>query len=328
MTEWFSKAVIPLFVTLFLAGCSSASAGGEIAVIEVEVPLKEPAWVDGEEVVLAIAQDEPRIARVSAEGGVDYRRFDEELGDTITPNSEDTRYAYLPQPESGRVAVLDTATLETVDAFDLGFRPVRTTLDAQSEVLFVLSEDGRTVAGTHLEEEEGAFPTVEVGGAELLEAPEKGLYPAFWVAGPDEVSYYAGEPPERLVEASIAAKDITADLSVAQRAYVAEEGSSGRVVAFEGDPDEYLEGDLVATAELDLDGTVEHLASDELHVFAAMEGKVVAMRRESLEVVQSVEFGGERGSLSDAIPSGVAVGTDNVYVTLEGEPYIISVEKP
>lgn len=329
MTDALPKAAMVLLAALLVAGCSSsARAVDRVSVIEVEIPLKEPEWADGQEAVLATAGDGSRIARISSEGGVDYRTFDEEIGDTVTPNPEDPRFAYLPLPGSERIAVLSAATLETLRSFDLKNPPLQTSLDVQSGVLFAISEDGATVSGVDLEKEGGTFPTTEIGGVELLEAPEKGLYPAFWVGGPDGVAFYAGERPEKLVESPISAKDIAADRESAQRVFVVEGGPSGRVVALEGDPQRYLEGDLVVAAERSLDGPVEYLASDSLYVFAAMRGELVVMRRETLEVIETVEFSEARKSLAGAAPSGVTVGAERAYVTLEDEPYVISVEKP
>ncbi len=51
---------------------------------------------------------------------------------------------------------------------------------------------------------------------------------------------------------------------------------------------------------------------------------------ETLEIVETMEFGptlqGE--NLEGSKPSGLAVGEGTVYVTLEGEPYLLLVEKP
>lgn len=123
------------------------------------------------------------------------------------------------------------------------------------------------------------------------------------------------------------AEDIAVDLTSAQRAYVAE---GSRVVALEGDPEGLLEGDLEVVATRELGERVERVASDELYVFAATGGELVVMRRETLELVETVDIGRllEREGAGPAPVSGIAVGKEDVYLTFEGEPYVSSVEKP
>jgi hypothetical protein len=215
-----------------------------------------------------------------------------------------------------------------VDSYDVGGSPAYVTLDAQPEVLFALSKDGSKVSGVGIETPE-ELPAVEVGGGAgtLVEAPEKGLDPAFWIAGPGGVAFYGGDPLERMVWRPMEAQDIAVDLTSSQRAYIAE---ADRVVALEGDPEHLLEGNLEVMATRNLGEKVERLASDELHVFAATQDRLVAMRRETLEPIDSVEFGPllEREGVRPSDISGITVGAEDVYLTLEGEPYLLSVKKP
>jgi hypothetical protein len=103
-----------------------------------------------------------------------------------------------------------------------------------------------------------------------------------------------------------------------------------RIVALEGDPQEYLEGRLVDVAERDVGAPVERVASDELEVYAATEDRLVVMRRETLETVESVDFGRllEKEDVRPKGISGIAVGSDDVYVAFEGAPYVLKVKKP
>jgi hypothetical protein len=330
-----APAVAALFAGLFLAaGCSAAGSEQQVGLLEVDVPLREPSWIPGKEALLAPSEDRRQVVRVDvgaatpgSRAPIHSEKF-EDIGENLAVNFEDPDLAYLPRPDAGEISTLDTDSLRVVDEREVGDSPGYVTLDVQSEILFALSEGGSRVSAIEIEAS-GGVPPVEVGvGSEaLIEAPEKGLEPAFWTAGPGGVSYYHGDPPERLVGQPMEATDIAVDLNVAQRAYVAE---GDRVVALEGDPEKYLEGDLVVTATRSLGEQVEHVASDELHVFAATEEKLVAMRREGLEVVESVEFGRllEREGKTSAGVSGIAVGAEDVYLTLEGEPYVLRVKKP
>lgn len=332
--RWVPTVLALLMLAALPAGCAAAGSGQKAGLLRVDIPLREPLWVPEKEVVLALSEDRRQVVRVDvgeAKPGTRAPVRSEEIadaGENLALSHEEPELAYLPRPESGRISALDIETLRVVGGYGVGDSPSHITLDAQSEILFALSEDGSTVSGVELETS-GEIPAVNVeGGPEtLVEAPEKGLDPAFWTAGPDGVAFYGSDPPERLVSRQIEATDIAVDLTSSQRAYVAR---AGRVVALEGDPEHFLKGKLEIVATRSLGEKVEHVASDELHVFAASSGKLVAMRRETLESVETVEFGPlfEREGISPRGVSGITVGTQDVYLALEGEPYVLSVRKP
>lgn len=160
----------------------------------------------------------------------------------------------------------------------------------------------------------------------MLEAPEKGFYPSFWLANRDGVSFYHGEPSpiKLLTDRRISVEDMALDLESSQRAYIAEAGSS-RVVALEGDPEGLLEGRLLEVAAQDLGEQVEYVQAESTEVYAATRDKLFVMRREDLSVEETVDF---REPLADealksAPVSGMAVGKEKVYLTLEGQPYVV-----
>lgn len=336
MTRGPLKAALALAAALaaattVLVGCSAAASGPKAELLEVGVPLAEPSWAPDEGALLAVGGDGRRVVRVGVgeAGGVAVKtRKIPDLGENVVVDPEAPGRAYLGRPGRGEISVLNTDTLRVVGGYGVGGSPYSVTLDGQSEVVFALSEDGARVSSAELGGGE-EIPAVRVEGGEgaLIEAPEKGLEPAFWVADPTEVSYYHGDPPERLVGKGIGAADIAVDPTSAQRVYLAD---GERVVALEGDPQRYLEGSLISLAERDLGGTVERLACDELHVFAATRDELVAMRREGLEVVETVDFGRllEDKGVDPGGISGIAVGSEKVYVAFEGAPYILSVKKP
>lgn len=321
-------------VLVLLAGCSSVGSEAKLELLRVNTPLREPVWVPKKEAVLALSEDGQRVVRVAvgetkpgSRAPVRSREF-EDLGDNLTLSPEEPDLAYLPRPDSGRISALDTDGLRVVDNHDVGDTPSYVTLGAQSETLFALSEDGATVSGMGLETPE-RIPSVGVGGSTetLLESPEKGLDPAFWTAGPAGVAYYGGNPLKRLVEGPMESADVAVDLASSQRAYIAE---GNRVVALEGDPEDFLGGRLEVMATRNVGERVERLASDELFVFAVTQDRLVAMRRETLKTVESVGLGRllEREGVSSVSISGITVGTEDVYLTLEEAPYVLSIKKP
>lgn len=328
-------ALVALAMMLVLFGsCATAGSQQKVEVLRVDVPLQEPVWVPEKEVVLALSEDRRRVVRINVNEANPGDRAPirsvefEDVGQNLALNPEDPGLAYLARPKSGRISALSTDSLRVMDSYDVGDSPTYVTLDVQSEVLFALSKDGSTVSGEEIETPE-EIPAAEVGGdaRTLVEAPEKGLDPAFWIAGPGGVAFYGGVPPERMVWRSMEAHDIAVDLTSSQRAYIAE---ADHVVALEGDPERLLEGKLEVMATRSLGERVQCLTSDELYVFAATRDKLVAMRRETLKPVDSVAFGPllERENVRPSGITGITVGAEEVYLTLEGEPYVLSVKKP
>jgi hypothetical protein len=85
-------------------------------------------------------------------------------------------------------------------------------------------------------------------------------------------------------------------------------------------------------ASRNLGGKVEAITSDALYVYAATKDRLVVMLRETLETVETVDLGGkfEQNNLHPRGISGIATGESagGVYLTLAGEPYVISISKP
>lgn len=328
-----------LVVALALAGGCAAfggSAGPEekVEALEVHAPLREPVWVPGKDTLLALEEEEPRVVLVDPEASgssvVAHSREFGGVGENVALNVRAPDQAYLPRSGQGEISVLSTEDLRRLGSLDAGGSPARVTVDAASEILFALSEDGSVVRGIDLEGSR-EIPPVEVGRGQrtLLEAPEKGLYPAFWVAGSRGLAHYTGDPPERKASMEMEAGDIAVDPVSAQRAYVAEAGT-GRVAAVEGDAEALLEGDLEVVVERTLGERVEHIAVGELFVYAATRERLVVMRRHDLKTYETTEYREplERDPLKSAGISGLTVGKERVYLTLGGEPYLLSVDKP
>jgi hypothetical protein len=324
---------------LLVGGCASAGAGQQQArLLRVDDPLKEPAWVPSKNVLIAPSEDGRRVERVdldaSENGKVPVRSVGlEDLGENVALNPREPGLAYIARPDSGRISALDTDTLRVVRGYDTGGTPSYVTVNAQPELLFALSEDGSEVLGVDLATS-GEIPAVLVDGDSqtLAQSPEKGFDPALWIAGSQGTTYYGGDPLKSMARSPKDAEDVVVDAESAQRIYLAE---GSRLTALEGDPQGQLRGDLEEMASRDLDGKIEAVTSDAIYVYAATQDRLVVMRRETLETVETVEAV-DLGDVSgrDALPptgiSGITTGesADGVYLTLEGEPYVLSIRKP
>jgi hypothetical protein len=318
-----------VFVT---AGCSAAGAGQQARLLRVDDPLKEPVWVPND-ALLALSEDGRRVERVDFGASGSGRVLSSELqdlGEDLALNPREPGQAYVARPESDRISELNTDTLRVVGGYDTGGEPTYVTVDAQPKILFALSEDGTEVLGVDLATSR-ELPGIHVHGDRrtLVEAPEKGFDPALWVASPDGTTYYGGDPLESMAGSPEGAEEIAVDTESAQRIYLAE---GSRLTALEGDPQQQLSGDLEEVASRNLGGKVEAITSDALYVYAATKDRLVVMLRETLETVETVDLGGkfEQNNLHPTGISGIATGESagGVYLTLAGEPYVISISKP
>lgn len=334
MTRGF-LAIVLTSALCALCGCAVASGEaapqGGVLLTKVRAPLRDPAWVSGKDVLLALDQNRPRVVSLDPKSGKQLAsRTFERVGENVVANSDEPDRAYLPLPDSGSVSVLDTGTLRTVRSFDVGFSPTYAALAVGAEALFALSEDGSKVSGVDLKTAE-KIPSVGVGGGKdtVIEAPEKGIDPAFWTAGPDGVAYYGDFPPKRLVGLPLTAKDIAVDPESSQRAYVFAPGSS-RVVAVEGDPARLLRGRLEAEERKNVGEEIQQVACDETNVYVATRSKLVVLDREELKPVETMDFGSllERKDVGHADISGITVGDRDVYLTLADRPYFLTIKKP
>jgi hypothetical protein len=298
----------------------------------VDEPLKEPAWVPNDALV-ALSEDGRRVERVdpgaSGSGRVRSVRLDD-AGENLALNPREPGLAYIARPESGRISALDTDTLRVVRGYDTGGKPSYVTVNAQPELLFALSQDGKEVLGVDLATSL-ALPTLRVDGdpGTLAESPEKGFDPALWIAGSGGTTYYGGDPLESMARSPQGAEEIAVDTESAQRIYLAE---GSRLVALEGDPQQQLKGDLEVMASRDLGETVEAVTSDALYVYAATKDRLVVMLRETLKTVETVDLEDQlsQEGLHPTGISGITTGESagGVYLTLQGEPYVMIISKP
>lgn len=337
-------AVVVAGLAVVLAGCGAGNAPAEKgtsergAVASVDAPLHAPAWAEEEGVVFALREDGRRLVRLDTGQSTDGTRsfpvtISEELEGSAGENLALERgrtpgKIYLPKPERDQVAVAENDDLLEVRAFGAGESPTRialggTSTGLSSQTLYALSEDGQTVSVVDLEDAGVVAAEVEVEASEdaLIEASEDG----FWLAGPDGVALYEGNPPELRGSLPLQAGSLAVDTSNPRRAYVGDT-ESGRLTAVESSES----GELSTTVETDLEVPAEYLAFEEGRLYAVTNDELMVLDSETLETVETVELGPlmAQEDLEAAEPSGMAVGEEDIYVTLRGEPYVLLIEKP
>jgi len=332
-------AMLALCITL--VGCGQQSPDRPVTGIRVNEPLEAPAYDSQQESVFALSQVDRSLVKVDVSpGGVIQgtntsstvsEQF-EGVGENFAPDLGESGVLYLPQPELDQITTVEGDDLLSVRSFEAGPSPSRLALagpvtedSGVGDTILALSRDGSTVTGVNLDSYRRDFQqNIDVGEGTLLRP--SGVGQGFWAAGSEGVIFYDGSvlagPPDNL---ELDASALAADPGEQTRAYVGE-SASGKLQALEAAPT----GGLEVVQETDLDSDVEQLAISDGVLYAATNEGVIGLDPESLDVVYTAEFG-ER-MLDDIsgrpVPSGMAFSGENVYLTLEGEPYVVEVDKP
>jgi hypothetical protein len=132
------------------AACGSAdgSAGGsgfeeqDVAALEIETPLRAPAWSPGEEAVFALGQDGRRLAKVDVNIGgfnpdaerpravASSQELDGVAGENLVIEKDrEPNKIYVPVPDRNEVFVLEKDDLLEVRTFEAGESPARVALE-------------------------------------------------------------------------------------------------------------------------------------------------------------------------------------------------------
>ena len=97
------------------------------------------------------------------------------VGRNLQVSRKDDRHIFVPQPQRGKVAVIDLAALRQVDEFDAGPAPAYLSEDSGMRVLLALSEDGSSVTPV---DEYGfrKLPTAKIAGdpSDVIDGANRG----------------------------------------------------------------------------------------------------------------------------------------------------------
>ncbi|RCW45977.1 hypothetical protein DFQ14_102279 [Halopolyspora algeriensis] len=349
---WSLRSALALVLTgmSVLTGCAvgggAAGSADSVTTLPIEVPVHEPIWSHDTGDMLALTEKSSRIARIdpgarsSGTGSTARTTLSARLPDTgenlaLSPTGSEE--VYLPQPALGRIAVFDIANLHRVGTLPTGHTPSRVATDVGSDILFALSKSGRTVTGTNLNNST-SIPPVEVraGPEAELHGPERGRPAEFFVLGPRGIAVYEGHPAplEKTDDIGIGVSAVAGDTIKVSRVYVAEAGTDRLLAVGLDKQGKHLR----VAAEARLGEPVEHLGVDHTRIYAATHNKLVVLETNSFTgfehghftKVDTIEFRRhlENRALRNAPLSGLAVGSDRVYLTLRGQPAAVSIDKP
>lgn len=333
---------------VLVAGCSpvqmSPRADTDFTLFRIERPVSEPVWSAEHDALFGLIEKEARVAKITPHGtegrATASTMLSPVLAETgrniaISPAEDDV--AYLPQPKVGRVVAIDTAQLDPRGTLGSGPSPSYVAADEGSETLLTLSEDGSTVTGVDLQRPRSVTHNRVAAGADSeLDGPARGRLISYHVTGPEGVSHFKGVPPRVSMKGhlDIPVEDSAGDRIKVSRNYLAEEGTD-RVIAVDSRRDQH---GMDVVAQIRLGETVRHIWTDDARIYAATAHQLVVLETNSFEgyenntftVVDTIDFRSVLPSeaLKKAPLSGLAVGSESVYLTFEEEPYMVGVAKP
>jgi len=337
-------AVLVATVPVLVAGCSTAGRAGPgpaVVVAHSGAALHEPVWSAGTHALLALT-DDGRVARVDP-GGAGRPASSTvsaplgRLGEDVVDDPDDPTKAFVAQPDEGRVLVLDATDLRPVGSMVLGPEPDYLATDDGARTLLALSEDRATVSGVDLGNQRPLPPQdVHASHDAELDGAARGRPVEYHVLGSDGITHYKGAPGpvEETGRIDVRAGHSAGDEVKVDRLYVAERDSD-RLLAVETPPDR--EGlSVVATA--DLGSPVRAVGTDETRVYAATDDALVVFETASfsgypdghLHRIATIPF---RDALPDgparsASVSGLAVGPDRIWLTLDGQDTVVGIARP
>jgi hypothetical protein len=338
---WCSAAAVGV---LACAGCSapgsSSQSAPETASVPVQTPLRAPVWSYRTGSLIALT-DDGRVAAIDHPDSSDAvtTRLSDPLGAgrNVQISRADDRTVFVPQPGRGRVAAVELPGLQQVGDIDAGPAPAYLSEDSGMRVLLALSTDGSTVTPV---EELGLrrLPATPVAASAtgVVDGANRGRAIEFHVYGPQGISYYKGpsSPPEHRGSYDTQVSAAAGDGTAASRVYLADAGGDTLYAV------ETARGGhgLQEIGRSPVSSPIRYLGSDDTRVYAATDTDVTVFESAaftgyphgSIPVLRVIDYraGLPSGPARSAPLSGMAIGPDRVYLTLRGQPVVVSVAKP
>jgi len=340
-----SGGIVGACIAVLAGGVTACSAPGStlesapaVTVTRINATLHDPVWSYGLHTLVA-PTDDHRLAAVSHIGdGAAQTKLSAPmaLGRNIQISDADERHVFVPQPTQGRVAVVDLASLRQIGAFDAGPAPAYLAADAGVRVLLALSQDGSAVTPVDLYGYRKLDTARAADSATTIDGANRGRQIEYHLYGPAGIRYYKGSssPPEKRGDFNMDVVAAAGDATKVTRTYVADRNRS---VLYAVDSRRGGDG-LGIVACTQVSSPIRYLGTDDTRIYAATDRELVVFEtasftgypQGSIPVLRTVNY---RTQLPDdpvksAPLSGMAIGPDRVYLTLQDQPYVIGVAKP
>lgn len=325
------------------AGCvapgTAVETTPEVTVMTAGAVLRDPIWSYHIHALVGLTDDN-RLAEVTdrVSSGHTTTRLSSQMavGRNLQISRKDDRHIFVPQPQRGKVAVIDLDTLRQVDGFDAGPAPAYLSEDSGMRVLLALSADGSTVTPI---DEYGfrALPTAKITGdpSDMIDGANRGREIEYHVYGSSGIRYYKGpsSPPEERGSLPMDVASSAGDGTAVTRSYVARRDDG---VLYAVDSQRGGEG-LRVLAVARLPSPIRRIGTDDTRIYAATDREVVVLEtndvtgypHNTIPVLRTTNY---RAGLPDAERSapltGMALGPHRVYLTFAGTPLVVSVAKP
>jgi hypothetical protein len=322
------------------AGClapgTAVEKSPELTVVTADAVLRDPVWSYRSQALVGLTDDD-RLAEITDLPGHPATRLSApmDVGRNLQISRKDDRHIFVPQPQRGKVAVIDLATLREVDEFDAGPAPAYLSEDSGMRVLLALSTDGSSVTPV---DEYGfrKLPTAKITGdpSDTIDGANRGRDIEYHVYGPSGIRYYRGpsSPPEELGSLGMDVASSAGDGAAVTRSYVARPDGDMLYVV---DLRRSGEG-LKVRAATQLPSPIRRIGTDDTRIYAATDREVAVLETNSFmrfpnDTIPVLRITNYRTALPEsqrsAPLSGMALGPHRVYLTFEGTPLVVSVAK-
>lgn len=323
-------------------GCSHPGASLEsepdVELWRAGAALHEPVWSYRMHALVALTDDH-RLAEVTAgdHGGDAKTKFSAPMasGRNLQISRKDEGDVFVPQPERGRVAVVDLESLRQVDDFDAGPAPAYLSEDAGLRMLLALSSDGKAVTPV---DQYGyrKLPTAVTGtSADTIDGANRGRKLDYHLFGSSGIRHFQGTSSPAAQRGSLAFDVAVSagDGTAVTRSYVAgrDDNTLHAIDSRRGGQG------LEELASARLASPIRELGTDDTRIYAATDHELVTLETASftgfpdgrISVLRSIDYrAGLPPDARAAELSGMAVGPDRVYLTFAHAPYVVSVAKP
>jgi hypothetical protein len=342
--QWLQHRWIPLAACVIAAaGCvapgATVESTPEVMVTTVGARLHEPVWSYHLGALVGLTDDN-RLAEVTDLIGSGHAttRLSAPMavGRNLQISRKDERHIFVPQPQRGKVAVIDLDTLHQVAEFDAGPAPAYLAEDSGMRVLLALSADGSAVTPI---DEYGfrALPTAKVSGgpSDMIDGANRGREIEYHVYGSAGIRYYKGSssPPEHRGSLQIDVACSAGDGTAVTRSYVARRDDD---VLYAVDSRRGGEGlGILGTARLP--SPIRRIGTDDTRIYAATDQEVAVLAtndvtgypNHTVPVLRIINYRSGLPETQRSAPlTGMALGPNRVYLTFAGTPLVVSVAKP
>ncbi len=336
--RWVLVAVSVLAAAGCVAPGTAVETEPEVSVTTVGAMLRDPVWSYRNDALVGLT-DDGRVAEITdlLHSGHAKTRLSAPMaaGRNLQISRKDDQHVYVPQPQRGKVAVLDLGTLRQIDEFDAGPAPAYLSEDGGMRVLLALSADGTSVTPV----DEYGFrkmatakvpgdPTATIDGANRGRDIEYHLYTS------SGIHFYRGpsSPPEELGSMPMGVACAAGDGAATTRSYVARPNGDLLYVI-----DLRRAGTgLKVRAATQLPSPIRRVGTDYTRIYATTDREVTALETNSFmrfeaDIIPVLRTTNYRTTLPEsqrsAPLSGMAVGPHRVYLTFKGTPFVVSVAK-